>query len=231
MSNLIQGKTPEEQELEKKQAELLGLEIELAQRELELANVNIELHLFEKEYLHIIGTRYIELDRVEALIAEYIASAGSAKDFKPTEKLKKLYREVAKRIHPDLATDQAERLYRQELMVAANQAYETGDEERLKAILIDWETKPESFHGEGVAASLIRVIRKIAQVQNRLHAINKEFTTLEQTDIGQLKERIKSANAAGIDLMAEMVKELDCQIAHARKNLYNLQSNNYTENQ
>jgi DnaJ-class molecular chaperone len=55
--------------------------------------------------------------------------------FKPSDDLKRLYREIAKRIHPDLATDDAERAKRNQLMAEVNRAYADGDEARLRAIL------------------------------------------------------------------------------------------------
>ena len=75
-----------------------------------------------------IGIRYTELDRIEDQIAEYMASLEAIKAFKPSQNLKQLYRDVAKLIHPDLATDEKERLRRQELMAQVNQAYENGDD-------------------------------------------------------------------------------------------------------
>ena len=38
----------------------------------------------------------------------------------------------------------------------------------MRSILADWESSPESVEGEGVGPELIRVIRKIAQIQRRL---------------------------------------------------------------
>ena len=70
--------------------------------------------------------------------------AGKREPFTPSENLRKVYREVAKRIHPDLATDDSERQRRHELMTEASGAYEEGDEARLEAILRDWESSPES---------------------------------------------------------------------------------------
>lgn len=221
---IAKKQTPEEQELNKKLAELFALEAELTERELELATTQAELHAFEREYLRVVGIRYMELDRVEAQITEYMAYLESSRDFKPSESLKKFYREVAKRIHPDLATDKEERSRRQQLMAEANQAYEDGDEERLRAILHSWESSSESVKGEGVVAELIRTIRKISQSQDRLMAIQKEIEALEQTDLYQLKSKVITAQEAGQDLLAEMALQLDEQITVAKERLEELKT-------
>ena len=57
-------KTPEEEELDKKLADLDALESDLAQRELELATLHGGLGAFEIRYFRIIGTRYAELDEI-----------------------------------------------------------------------------------------------------------------------------------------------------------------------
>ncbi len=222
--NLTQKLTPEEQELEKKRGELGTLEAKLAEHELELATVEAELHAFEGEYLRIVGSRYTELERIEAQISEYMAYLESFRGFQPSQSLKKLYREVAKRIHPDLGTDEDERLSRQHLMAEANQAYEDGDEERLRTILYKWESSPEFVKGEGAAAELIRTIRKISQGQRRLKVIQEEIEALEQTDLYQLKTKVVTAQQAGQDLLAEMASQLDGQIAVAKQQLEKLKT-------
>jgi hypothetical protein len=115
-NGIIHKLTPEQEELEKKKLELATLETELADKELDLATFIAELNIFEKDYMRVIGVRYTELDRIESQINEYIALLESNQDFKPSQELKKLYREVAKKIHPDLATDDDERQRRQQLM-------------------------------------------------------------------------------------------------------------------
>jgi hypothetical protein len=146
-------KTPEEEELDKKLTELNKLESQLAQRELDLATLHGELRTFEIRYLRIIGTRYAELDDLEAQIAEIQgrlkpkdkhskksaeqarvkaqesahAAEGIQEQFKqekftPSESLKKLYREVAKSVHPDLANDEQDRARRQLYMAEVNRA-------------------------------------------------------------------------------------------------------------
>ena len=196
-AGLTKWQTPEEQELSRKLAELTTLKATLAQRELDLATLQAELHAFERRYLRTVGAGYAELDEIEAQIAEALArlnpedkkaqqqasqsrsrahessqaagavDAGAVIEFKPSDSLKRLYREIAKRIHPDLATDEKDRARRHKLMAEANRAYEEGDEARLQAILREWELSPESVKGDGAGAELVRVIRKIAQIEQR----------------------------------------------------------------
>ena len=221
---IIHKLTPEQEELEKKKAELAVLETELAEKELNLVTFQAELSSFENEYMRVIGIRYTELDRIEAQIEEYIAFLESDRDFKPSLELKKLYREVAKKIHPDLATDDEERQRRQELMAEANIAYENGNLEKLKSILQDWENSPESIKGQGISFELIRIIRQIAQSRDRLKSIQLEITTLEQTELFQLKTKIIEAEKVGQDLLADMANELDKQINSAMKKLKELKT-------
>lgn len=158
--------------------------------------------------------------------AQESAQAAGAADahapearFRPSENLKSLFREVARRVHPDLATDEQERARRTRLMAEANSAYEEGDEARLQAILQEWESSPEAVKGEGPGAELVRVIRKIAQVRARLNAIEVEMTRLKGSPLCALKAKVEEVEAEGRDLLAEMTAALDRQIANAREEL------------
>src|SRR5262245_59807728 len=62
--------TPEEEELNRKQAELRELQSELADRELELANLRGEIVAFERRYMHEVGRLYAQLDDLESQIAD-----------------------------------------------------------------------------------------------------------------------------------------------------------------
>lgn len=65
--------SPEEEELQRKRRELENLQSELAESELELATLRSELIAFERRYLEVVGSRYAELDALEAQIAESVA--------------------------------------------------------------------------------------------------------------------------------------------------------------
>lgn len=243
---LIRKFSPEEQELERKKAELSALESELAQRELDLATLQAELRAFELRYLRTVGMKYAELDKLEAEITELLArknpqdnsaqqraeqaraqaeetarATGAAQadktrdTFEPPEDLKKLYRDAAKKVHPDLAANDKERERRTKVMAEINRAYQEGDATRLRAILDEWEGGPEAIKGEGIAMELVRIIRKISQVRERLEKIAAEIARLRESDLAKLKDKVEDAVHQTRDLLREMVEQIDEQLAIA----------------
>lgn len=153
----------------------------------------------------------------ESAQASKIAQEPGHRDkFIPSYVLKKLYREVAKSIHPDLAIDENDRARRQHFMAQANQAYEDGDETRLREILREWESSPEAVKGDGVGAELVRVIRTIAQIERRLQAIESIIAQLRSSDLCRLKTEVEKAEADGTDFLTELASKLDQQIADAK---------------
>jgi uncharacterized membrane-anchored protein len=221
---LIREPSPEEKELQNKRTELAGLETRLAERELELATFQAELHAFERLYLQVVGMRQQELQRIEAQIEEYMAYLASAHPFQPSSELKQVYRQLAKAIHPDLATEPEARAKRELLMAEANRAYECGDLERLKTLFLDWSNDPESVQGEDLNAELIRTVRQIVQSEQRLANIEKKIQRLEKTDLFQLQIKAKRGQHMGRDLFAEMAHELDQQIHRAQHRLNELKA-------
>jgi hypothetical protein len=240
---------PEDQELARKIEEQAALEAELADRELRSANLRAELAAFERQYLHYVGSRYAELDEWKAQIAERLAreqpaderaqqhareararasetksvagekSAHEPRSFKASPELKSLYREVARRIHPDLTSDRDDRAKRQQLMAEANQAYERGDEAQLRKIFTAYDHSPEAFQGEGPGAELIRVIRRVSQVRGRLAEIEAELQGLLGSDLNQLKSRVDEAQNSGHNVLQDMIAKVDEQIEHAKQRL------------
>lgn len=235
---------PEERELLNKRAALASLLHELAERELELTTSKAALHSFEQKYLRIVGARFAEADALEAEIAEALnrlrpseAAQQQATDARaqathsaemlasmdhsvvapPSDALKSLFRDLAKRIHPDLATDEAERITRTALMADINRAYKEGDERRLRQILSEWETSPDTVMGEGIAAELVRAIRKIHQVEQRLAALASETAALMGSELWELKGRVDAEQLLGRDLLSEMASQLAVHIQLLRK--------------
>jgi hypothetical protein len=132
---------------------------------------------------------------------------------------KRLFRQLARLIHPDLAGDARERERRTNLMVAANDAYEQGDLAALERMLADWHASPEAVTGSGAAAELERTLRRIAQMEAGIVRIDDELAELEASAMGWLRRRVEKAAREGWDLLAHMVRELDRQISEAQLEL------------
>ncbi len=235
----------EEEELAKKREELALLQAELADRELFLTDLRAELSAFEALYLRQVGILYAELDDWNAKIAERLAEqegtdearsaaaqartqaeesksaaregAAKGEGFGASPELKKLFKEVAKRIHPDYATDEGDRHKREQLMKEANAAYERGDAETLRRILEEYESSPESVQGEGVGADFERTIRQIRQIGARLSEIELEIANLVDSDIAKLRAKVDAAKTEGRELLTEMAEDVGKRIDLARR--------------
>lgn len=241
-------KTPEEIELGKKRTELAHFQMLLTAQEQSFSALRQEIRIFEHTYEEILGVRITALEDLEWQlkglmgsdeIAETSGSSAHADTFtcfhhqtdllddddaapvhtSALKSMKSLYREVAKAIHPDLASDDEQRMRRQELMAMANQAYEEGDRSVLEDILCDWELGPELVSEMDVALELVRVIRQIARVQQNIHAAGQKTEELKATDIYAFKIRVDEAMADGIDLMAELAATVDLNIFKAKRRL------------
>ncbi|MFI8434158.1 hypothetical protein ACIGJO_10450 [Streptomyces sp. NPDC079020] len=64
------------------------------------------------------------------------------KRVRPSEEARKLYRELARKAHPDLAQDERERERRDEFITRVNAAYGRGDEALLRELVEEWAAGP-----------------------------------------------------------------------------------------
>jgi hypothetical protein len=236
---------PEEEEILRKREELAAIRATLAERELELVDLRSQLAAFEGRYLRQVGSLYAELDEWKARISELRArldpstaaqeqaqqareqarqtyndahgKASEAHDFTPSPELKSLYREAAKRIHPDFAKDSEDLERRTQFMAEANRAYEAGDAEALQRILDEYSDGADAVEGEGIGAELIRIIRQISQARGRVSAIEQELTALRQSEIALLKKQSEDSEQEGRDLLAELAAAIREQIERTKK--------------
>jgi len=156
---------------------MTSLEAVLSERSADVARVKSSLDAFTIRYRQEVGLLHEELDELERAIDE--AEQGErAKRPQPapgdpatapssptigtqprytSDAVRKLFRDVAKAIHPDLAHDELTRDRRHFLMIEANRAYALGDEEQLRSILQSWEKSPEAVQGSDFDATQLRL--------------------------------------------------------------------------
>jgi len=235
-SDLVLNQLSEEQALRERREELSELESRLSEGEAELANLQSSLRAFEGRYLSAVGERYDELAEIEKEIAksqgleiddeEPISLAddevGCGQNRFHSDKLKKLYREVARKFHPDLSSCPQERQHRHQLMVEINRAYETGAEDRLQELLEAGEGLESVEVGGSMSAEMILLVRRITEAKRRLAGIESEIEEITASETHKLKLRVENAEAMGVDLFADLIGQVDRQIKKARNRLEHL---------
>jgi hypothetical protein len=224
------------------QAQLAVLSQELGHMEMELATVQAELSEFAARYQARVGVLMAQLDALQAEqdarpVAAHAQGAvppgrfssrgagGSAgpqqrtaeqapasAPFRSSSSLKRLYRQVAQRIHPDRATDEEDRARRTGFMVEANRAYRSADETALRDILARWQAT-----GAQTASASIDVRRQLERVKARLGDIEHELHQIFASRLYEMFVAARLAQRRGRDLLEEMAADLRLRIAAAER--------------
>ena len=241
---ILQQNTGEAALLDKRER-LAAMRTALVEREAELARLRTQLKTFESRYLRQVGTLYAQLDELEARIAERevdLYDSDSARrhaeetrqraqethdaafseaqppvEFDPPPSLKRLFREVAKRIHPDFARDPAEGKHLTLLMARANHAYSRGDTETLQRLLDDQREINALLAEDDSAAELLRTSRLIQHAERDLAVLEAERHALLAGDIAHLYLDAEAAAGEHRDLLSELATSLREQIADAQR--------------
>jgi hypothetical protein len=244
-AEIVIQQTPEAADLVARREQLAAVRSALAERESELAQIRAELKVFEGRYLRQVGILYAELDELEARIAERevdlydsdsarrraeesrrraqethdaaFSAAHEAEEFDAPPSLKTLFREVAKRIHPDFACDDAEQKYFTLLMVRANQAYSRGDTETLQRMLDDHREIHASGASAGAADEILRLTRQIQHAKRDIANLDAEEQALRTSELGELHRDAEAAAREHRDLLTELATSLREQVAEAQR--------------
>jgi hypothetical protein len=247
--------SPEEIELNKKKRVLERLKEKLAFREEAMTELRAELEQFEANYTMQVGRLYAELDEIEAQIAEEevklvpddeeikkraeelrrraeesaanaeIAEGCSFK-WQPTAEAKKAYHNLAKIIHPDLALDAREKEKRHGLMAKLNEAYSAGDQNRLNKLVEDFRDSPDLIMGDSIGDQLVRAIRQIFQVKNRLKELREEKLVAELSELFTLREKVQAEMLEGRNMIKQMAERTKTLIKKSERRLENLRNVN-----
>jgi hypothetical protein len=242
VTTLVRADRPNDHDLEGLGSRLSELETLYAERSATAARAHADLAAFKIRYRQEVGLLHEELDRLELALAEAelgelskrvgdavgpdAAPAAVRPEPPPrftTDAVRKLFRDVAKLIHPDLARDEVTRDRRHSLMIEANKAYALGDEEQLRGILQAWERSPEAILGTDPEASRLRLVRRIAQVEEALEMLAADQSTLRDSPMWQLKAMVDEEAAKGKDLVKDMIRRLKRDILVATNRLDALQ--------
>lgn len=117
------------------------------------------------------------------------------------EELKKHWRSLAHKYHPDLARNDEDRKRYEEIMKKINKAYADGDLEALKAI--------EQKHiedSDSISAELLKT--KLQDIESAIVRLEKEHSMLKKSEWQVWKNNIEEAKKQSRDLLLELEQKL-----------------------
>ncbi|MEU2157003.1 hypothetical protein ABZ532_18640 [Streptomyces sp. NPDC019396] len=144
-------------------------------------------------------------------------SVQPPKRVRPSDEARKLYRELARKAHPDLAQEEKERARREAFITRVNAAYGRGDEAELGELLREWDAGPVP-EASPIAESeeLYARLEWLSQRKELLTMIAKE---LEDSAIGAM---LKMAPDDPDRLLDEIAEQLLAQVAQREAELAGL---------
>jgi hypothetical protein len=133
---------------------------------------------------------------------------------RPSDEARKLYRELARKAHPDLAQEQSEQARREEFITRVNAAYARGDEALLKELAEEWAAGPAPKELPPTPAEeLYARLEWLAQRKELLTHVARE---LEESAIGGM---LRLAPDDPDRLLEEIAEQLLAQVSEREAEL------------
>ncbi|MER5178665.1 hypothetical protein ABT009_09890 [Streptomyces sp. NPDC002896] len=136
---------------------------------------------------------------------------------RPSDEARKLYRELARKAHPDLADDETERNRRDEFISRVNAAYARGDEALLRELGEEWAAGPVPAERQpSPTEELYARLEWLAQRKELLTVVARE---LEEGAIGSM---LRLAPDDPDRLLDEIAEQLLAEVAEREAELARL---------
>ncbi len=136
---------------------------------------------------------------------------------RPSDEARKLYRELVRKAHPDLAQDDTERARRDEFISRVNAAYGRGDEPLLRELSEEWAAGPVSEEWRPSRSEELYVrLEWLAQRKELLALVARD---LEESAIGAM---LKIAPDDPDRLLEEIAEQLLAQVSEREAELAGL---------
>ncbi|MER7575648.1 hypothetical protein [Streptomyces sp. NPDC126514] len=103
---------------------------------------------------------------------------------RPSDEARKLYRELARKAHPDLAQEDAERARREEFITRVNAAYARGDEALLRELAEEWAAGP--VPEERLPSPAEELYARLEWLSQRKELLTVVVRELEESAIGSM---------------------------------------------
>ncbi|MGV9703688.1 hypothetical protein [Streptomyces sp. NPDC003483] len=136
---------------------------------------------------------------------------------RPSDEARKLYRELARKAHPDLAQDEDERMRRDEFISRVNAAYARGDEALLRELSEEWAAGP--VPKEWKPSRSEELYARLEWLSERKEMLTLVAHELEESAIGAM---LKLAPDDPDRLLEEIAEQLLTQVGEREAELAKL---------
>ncbi|WP_416223270.1 hypothetical protein [Streptomyces hygroscopicus] len=133
---------------------------------------------------------------------------------RPSEEARRLYRELARKAHPDLAQDEEERKRRDEFIARVNAAYARGDEDLLRELAEEWAAGP--VPEERRPSRSEELYARLEWLAQRKELLTLRARELEESAIGSM---LRLAPDDPDRLLEEIAEQLLAQVAEKEDEL------------
>src|SRR5215211_3314753 len=205
------------------EAELARMRDRLAEIEAEYAMLEAELAVFQADYTREVVTVLAQLHDGEARERARRTTAAASALAPPPEpvppaSLKRLFRDAAKRMHPDLAPTAEAREHAEAFMKRLNDAYRAADGEVIADLVRQWDASPFAPGSEEDG------VRRVAAVQAAMTRAQRRLDELRDSELARMMERAMASAAAGEDHIATLRHRAELAVADARARLARLEA-------
>ncbi|MGQ3551472.1 J domain-containing protein, partial [Streptomyces rochei] len=135
---------------------------------------------------------------------------------RPGEEARRLYRDLARKVHPDLAQEEDERVRREAFLTRVNAAYARGDEAQLRELAEEWAAGPVPQRRPSPAEELYARLEWLDRRKEMLTLLAKE---LEESAIGAM---LRLAPEDPDRLLEEIAEQLATQVRERETELAGL---------
>ena len=136
---------------------------------------------------------------------------------RPGKEAQRLYRELARKAHPDLAQDEAEKERRSAFIARVNEAYAYADEDALRSLSEEWDAGPAAPEAEPSEAEVLYArLEWLAERKEKLASLAAE---LDESAIGQMMRLAPDDPDA---LLNEIAEQLLTQVSQREARLAEL---------
>ncbi|MCW5875183.1 MAG: hypothetical protein KIS88_11115 [Anaerolineales bacterium] len=138
-------------------------------------------------------------------------AAPTSQDVNHERRVRDLFRRLAKRYHPDLATDEEQKKWNEEIMAEVNQAYTAKNLQALEAL--DKRMGLEIELGATPAVELARLTVELRQLETLIFDMEQTIRDLDLSPAMQLRNELRIDHEDGRDSLAALAREVRERIA------------------